>query len=228
MLKDNKKSLPIILIVMFSAFMVAFIDRNITATYFTKSLIKIILFLVLPLVYLYKNKADAVWIKKLFIPNKRDIIHSFFLGIICYSIIIIAYYLFRSRVDFTVIRNSLTELMGVNKENFIVISLYIAFVNSMLEEFFFRGFAFIVLKGKWNFTFAFVFSALSFSLYHMGMMENWFSPLIYLFVLGSLFLCGCIFNYMNYKRNNIYTSWLTHMFANFAINSIGFFVFEII
>ena len=180
------------------------------------------------MVYFMLNKTDSIWIKKLFIPNRKDFKHSLILGFICYLIITVAYYLLRNRIDFEVIRNSLTELMGVNADNFIVISLYIAFINSLLEEFFFRGFAFIILKTKIKPWFAFIFSALSFSLYHVGMMEKWFNPIMYILVITSLFICGCIFNYLNYKKDNIYTSWLIHMFANFAINSIGFFVFEII
>ena len=32
--------------------------------------------------------------------------------------------------------------MGVNAGNFVFVALYISIVNSLLEEFFFRGFAF--------------------------------------------------------------------------------------
>jgi hypothetical protein len=37
-----------------------------------------------------------------------------------------------------------------------------------------------------------------------------------------------IFNILNEKSENIYASWLSHMFANFAINTIGFILFGII
>lgn len=42
-----------------------------------------------------------------------------------------------------------------------------------------------------------------------------------------LFLGGLIFNYLNEKCKNIYPSWLVHMCANFATNTIGFILFGI-
>lgn len=37
---------------------------------------------------------------------------------------------------------------------------------------------------------------------------------------------GLIFNWLNEKLGCIYGSWLTHMFANFAINTIGFLLLK--
>lgn len=37
---------------------------------------------------------------------------------------------------------------------------------------------------------------------------------------------GMIFNWLNEKLDTIYCSWLTHMFANFAINTIGFMLLK--
>ena len=67
-----------------------------------------------------------------------------------------------------------------------------------------------------------------FAFYHVGMTSGWFNPIIYALSLIGLFVGGCIFNYLNEKCENIYTSWLVHMFANFAINTIGFILFGII
>ena len=64
-----------------------------------------------------------------------------------------------------------------------------------------------------------------FALYHIAMMIGWFGlPVLLLAILG-LFVGGVIFNYFNEKYDNVYTSWLIHMFANFAINTIGFMLF---
>ena len=42
----------------------------------------------------------------------------------------------------------------------------------------------------------------------------------------GLVIGGVIFNWLNEKLDTIYCSWLTHMFANFAINTIGFILLE--
>ena len=44
----------------------------------------------------------------------------------------------------------------------------------------------------------------------------------------GLIVGGLIFNALNDKFGNIYPSWLTHMAANFAINTIGFILFGVV
>jgi membrane protease YdiL (CAAX protease family) len=122
----------------------------------------------------------------------------------------------------------LTENIGVTGKNFLFVSLYISFVNSLLEEFFFRGFAFLTLQRSVGKKFAYVFSAASFALYHIAMMIGWFSIGLFLLVMAGLFIGGLLLNYLNAKSQTVYPSWLVHMFANFAINTIGFLLFGIL
>ena len=130
--------------------------------------------------------------------------------------------------DFSALTESLTSTTGVNKNNFLFVALYISFANSLLEEFFFRGFAFITLVKKINVKSAYVFSALTFALYHTGMMIAWFEIWVFALALIGLFAGGCIFNWLNSCCKNIYPSWIVHMCANFAINTVGFILFGII
>ena len=60
------------------------------------------------------------------------------------------------------------------------------------------------------------------------MMMGWFDISLFLLTIVGLFVGGLIFNYFNEKYKNIYVTWLIHMFANFAINYIGFMLFSII
>ncbi len=87
---------------------------------------------------------------------------------------------------------------------------------------------FLGLKKVWNENLAYIFSAAVFALYHIAMMTGWFSPVLFVLAMAGLFAGGLIFNYLNSKSENIYTSWLVHMFANFAINTIGLLLFGII
>ncbi|WP_346888458.1 CPBP family glutamic-type intramembrane protease [Clostridium sp. UBA1056] len=59
-------------------------------------------------------------------------------------------------------------------------------------------------------------------------MNNWFTPLLFILLIVSLFVAGLIFNYLNERFNNIYVSWIVHMSANLAINTVGFILFGII
>lgn len=213
------------IVVSFCAIM-AVIDGVLHVNYALKSAIKFVLFLILPIVYSIRDK--KLNIKSLFITDKKGICPAIILGIIVYAVIMGAYLLLKDVFDFSSITKSLTSDIGVNKNNFVFVALYISFVNSLLEEYFFRGFAFLTLKRISNRRFAYLFSSLSFALYHIAMMTGWFSIWIFAIVLIGLFIGGMLFNYLNEKTNTIYPSWFVHMFANFAINTIGFMLFGII
>ena len=224
----NKKSLYIIISVIILSTLMNLIDLYINPIYHIRTIIKIILFLLIPLIYYFIFKGELKDIKQLFIPKKKDFLKSLILGIFIYISIISCYFLLRNIVDFNQIAELLTSEVGVDANNLIYVTSYIAFFNSLLEEFFFRGFAFITLKKQTNRKFAYIFSASLFSIYHAGMTTGWFNPIIFILVLIALFLAGFIFNYLNEKCNHIYPSWLVHMFANFSINTVGFILFDIL
>ncbi len=219
------KKIQIPVLVAIACIIMAIVDAVIQPGYVVKSLIKIILFLLIPVVYGLFNK--EINIKKLIIPNKSGIVTAISLGAAVYVTILGAYFIFRNVFDFSALTTSLGETTGVNKSNFIWVAIYISFINSLLEEFFFRGFSFIVLKKFTTRKFAYIFSSLSFSLYHIAMMIGWFGIPVILISLLGLFAGGFIFNKFDEKNENIYPSWLTHMFANFATNTIGFILFAV-
>ena len=221
----NKKT--IILIVLIGCLIMGFIDAVIRPDYLVKSFIKIILFSIMPIIYSRYDK--ELNLSSLFkVKSKREIIIALLAGLAVFLFILGAYLIIGRLFDFSNVTSSLSENIGVDKENFILVAIYISFVNSLLEEFFFRGFAFLKLKEVSTRKFAYIFSALAFALYHVAMMIGWFDISLFILTIGRLFIGGLIFNYFNEKYKNIYVSWLIHMFANFAINYIGFMLFNII
>ena len=104
---------------------------------------------------------------------------------------------FRNVFDFSALTANLTAQTGVNRSNFIFTAIYISFVNSLLEEFFFRGFAFLNLKRTSSRKIAYIFSSLLFALYHIAMMVGWFGLPVLLITVAGLFIGGCIFNYLD-------------------------------
>ena len=196
----KKRSTYIIISVIILALSVCFIDAIIKPNYIIKSIIKIIFNLLIPTI----------------------------LSVSIYLFFVLGYFLVRNFIDFSNITTNLTNNMGIDKNNFIFVTLYISFINSFLEEFFYRGYAFITLKKHINKKTAYIFSSSIFTIYHIGMLTDFFKfPEIILMIIG-LFIGGCIFNYLNEKTNNIYPSWIVHMFTNFGINTIGFILFGII
>ena len=203
------------------------VDYFIQPGYLIKSFIKIILFLIVPLVFISLEK--GIFIGDYFkINSKKQLLMSIGLGLGIYVIIIGAYFVFRSFINLDNIQTILSESLNVDKGNFILVALYISFFNSLLEEFFFRGFIFLSLLRTANRFKAYSISALAFAIYHVAMMFDWFNIALFALAMVGLFVGALIFNYLNEKNQNIYNSWLVHMFANFAINTVGLIMYGII
>lgn len=221
----NKKK-SIMLIVLLGCFIMGFIDTVIRPEYFMKSFIKIILFSMMPIIYSkYNKELDLASLFK--VKSKNEIFIAISSGTLVFTIIFGAYLLIGKFFDFSKVVASLSDNVGVTIDNFIFVAIYISFINSLLEEFFFRGFAFLKLKEVASRRFAYIFSSLAFALYHVAMMIGWFDISLFLLTIIGLFIGGLIFNYFNERYKNIYVTWLIHMFANFAINYIGFILFNI-
>ena len=202
----------------------AVVDGILRPGYAVKSVIKMAMFMLIPLI---ASRVDrGVLYLPLLRPKNKGLLPAIALGVGIYVVILGGYFLVSPFFDFSKIAGALTTNAGVTKENFLYVSLYISFVNSFLEEFFFRGFVFTNLKRLSGRKLAYIFSATAFSLYHVAMMIGWFSPALFLLVMVGLAAGGMIFNWLNEKLDTIYCSWLTHMFANFAINTIGFMLLK--
>ena len=220
----KRTTILILTLTVISCLVMTLVDGVLRPGYAVKSAIKIALFMLIPLI---ASKMDhSVLYLSLLRPKKKGLLPAIALGVGIYAVILGGYFLVSPFFDFSQIAGALTDNAGVTKENFLYVSLYISFANSFLEEFFFRGFVFTNLKQHSGRKLAYIFSAVAFSLYHVAMMIGWFSPALFLLVMAGLVIGGMIFNWMNEKLDTIYCSWLTHMFANFAINTIGFMLLQ--
>ncbi len=222
------QALYIILSVAILSLAVTFVDAVIKPDYAPKVIIKVIFFLLIPLLYFLFNRGERSILKKLFTPKAKPMIKALIIGVSIYALIVGGYFVTRSFIDYSNVTDTLRQKHGITGQNFVYVSLYISLMNSFLEEFFFRGFGFIVLKKHTNRVFAYIFSPALFAVYHAGMLVGMFSWGVLALLFAALFVGGCIFNYLNETSENIYTSWASHMFANFAINTVGFILFGII
>lgn len=222
------KKISIMSLIFSFSIAITFIDAFVHPNYFVKIPIKILFFLALPMLFFVKNKVAFQDFKELFVFKKGGILKAFLLGVGVYVVIVGGYFLTRDVIDFSNVTSSLTEGMGITAKNFIFVSVYISLMNSFLEEFFFRGFGFITLKKYTTRKVAYVFSSTLFAIYHVGMLVGMFEFWALLLLLLGLIIGGCIFNYLNELNDNVYPSWFVHMFANFAINTVGFILFGVL
>lgn len=79
-------------------------------------------------------------------------------------------------LDLSAISGNLQAKEGFTAATFPLAALYITFGNSLLEELFFRGFAFLALYRSGYKKLAWTFSAIAFALYHVSIMDGWFHP----------------------------------------------------
>lgn len=221
-IKTHKKI--IFTIIIFACLLMGFVDGFWQPGYLIKSLTKMLLFLILPLIY--ATRTPNASFKYLFRFQWRHLAASIGMGLLVFVFILGAYKIIGPFFDFSSVTKAMESELGVNKSNFLFVALYISFANALLEEFFFRGFAFLELKKRTSRLSALTISAGAFALYHVSMMLNWFSLPLFALLLTGLFVGGILFNLLNERSNNIYSSWMVHMFANFAINTIGFMLFS--
>ena len=201
------------------------VDAVVRPGYLIKSLLKLALFLLLPWLVYYRNKPDS-W-KPLF-AWKRTGIAPLLLGVCVYGGILGLYFAIGRFFDFSMVTGALKGDLGIDAKNFLAVSLYISFVNSLLEEFFFRGFGFLTLKSYASRRFSYLCSAGLFALYHVAMLVGWFRLDLLTLLIGLLVAAGVVLESFNEKSGTLWFSWFIHMFANFSINTIGFFLFGII
>lgn len=213
-----KKKILICSVVMLASIVMALVDSVLQPGYLIKSAIKIILFLFVPLLLSHQLKLSVLDAFRL---NKRSVFAGAVLGISTYCVIMAAYAALHPYLDLSAVATSLESSAGVTKDNFLFVGTYIALCNSLLEEFFFRCFAFLTLGKDGKKAFAYLFSALFFALYHAGMLITMIPPLLFILALIALFLCGLLLNFLNARSKTIWTSWLLHMGANLAINTVG-------
>lgn len=95
-----------------------------------------------------------------------------------------------------------------------------------MEEFFFRGFAFLTLYRTGYKKLAYGFSALAFALYHVSITSNWGAPFLIVFMVAGLTAAGLLFNRLD-REGSLWPSWLVHMGANLGTNAVGMILFGI-
>lgn len=218
--KCSLKTLWLIIMVIICCIAMAIIETIIEPTYWVKSVLKIIFFLFVPIVFI-KLQKEKVFADS-FSLNKKGILKLSGLGLLIYAIIMAAFFLTKGIFDYSSLVDSLSADQNVSQNSFIWIALYISFCNSLLEEFLFRFVAFIKLSEYTTKKVAYIFSSCMFAVYHVAMIGGSFPLPLLLLALVGLAIGGVIFNYVDSKSRNIYNSWIIHMFADFAIMTIWY------
>ncbi len=215
--KDRKEKALLILTGIAAVAVMLFTELCLKPGYLVKSLIKASAFLGAALLYAFfskKNLAELLHLKPL--KNGKAVL---LLAAGTLFAILLLFFILRNRFDLAQIRTRLTAKEGLTQGNCIFVFLYIAFVNSFLEEAFFRGLLFRGLGGQGSM--AYLVSGLLFAVYHVGILDSWFAPWIFVLMIAGLFSCGVMFDRLTVRHGSLLGSWIVHFSANLAIDLIG-------
>lgn len=159
---------------------------------------------------------------------KKNIKVAFGFGIVLTLIYAIAYYVFRGFLNFNIISTELNNLASINTTNIIFLGIYIIVLNSVFEEYFWRGFVFNELRTLIKPWVAYTFTGIAFSLHHVMFYLGWFN--IGLFVLVTVGLIGfaIIMNFFFEKYKDLLSCWLIHIFVDCVQIFIGLKIFGIL
>lgn len=206
-----------------------FIEQVLEVNYAVKTLSKVILFTLIPYIYIkFIKKSSLVVELNLKNINKNRFRLGLLFGLTSFFIILIGYFIFKQAIDLQTIASELQQKSKITPANFAFVGLYITLGNSFLEEFFFRGFIFLNLYNMRKSRLAYVYSSLLFGLYHIAIFKTWFSTWIILLCLAGLITVGFVFNWLNTKSNSFINSWVVHILADSAIIIIGLRMFNIV
>lgn len=226
MSKTKKEGVMIMTLVVVACLLMALVEIVLSPGYVAKSGIKALLFLAAPsLFFLTAKKGTSL---DFFRIKKGGGGFLALLAAVTFLGILGGYFLLGGLLDFSTVAPTLETKLGITGDNFVYVALYISIINSLLEEFFFRGFAFLTLLKHVGKKIAYGFSGLAFAMYHVAIMNGWFSLPLMALLIASLFLAGVLFDYLDEKKGSILPSWVVHISANFAINAIGFILLGII
>ncbi|MBQ1508387.1 MAG: CPBP family intramembrane metalloprotease [Erysipelotrichaceae bacterium] len=220
MMTFSRKNITALFLSVLAVIVMSCIEKYLAPAYFVKSLLKVLVFagsVFLHALIHKENVFELIRLRKKKIPKKL-----LFLMIGVYVFVLAAFFLFRDQIDLAHIRESLLAKEGLTRQNFVFIFGYIILCNSFLEEAFFRGFVSTNVCGRK--IPAVLISAFLFSVYHIGIMSSWFSPLIFVICVIGLMIAGLFLQWLSDLEDTILLSWFVHGFANLAINTIAVFM----
>lgn len=209
-----------------------FFDQVMTFNYLSKIALKAALFVIFPALYIIKTGENVFKSSIANIKSRQGKSGGWnagvLLGAAVFAVILVVYVFMRQYIDSSQLIMEFQEKYKINSGNILYYSFYLVFVNSFLEEFFFRGFLFLNIKHLGFRRTAYAFSALLFAVYHIANFQNWLFPAAFFLALSGLFAGGCLFNYLDDKQETFLNSWFVHICADLAIVLIGLHIFGMI
>ena len=229
-MRDKKQLILLLSLIIFPPIIIVLSRQILPNNYFFSSLYKLVF--LSPIIFAMwsekKSLKQALFQNFSFATFKKNIWRLTLLGIFLSGIYLTSFFVFKNLLDISTITSKLNSLININLTNLIFIGLYIIIFNSLLEEYFWRGFLFAkldkILK-PWQ---AYLITGIAFSFHHVMFYYNWFNLGFFVLVTFGLTVYALIMNYVFKKYQDLFSCWYVHIFADIAQIFIAFKIFELI
>jgi membrane protease YdiL (CAAX protease family) len=159
---------------------------------------------------------------------KKKVILMLGIGIIIAAIYVAAFFLLKGHLDLQLIAAELGAFASINLNNIIFIGISIIIVDSLLEEFFWRGFMFDRMRKLMKPWIAYLITGIAFSFHHIMFYHGWFNLTFFIIATFGLAAYAMIMNYIFQRYKDLLSCWVVHAFADIAQISIALMVFGMI
>lgn len=155
-------------------------------------------------------------------PRRSDWLTGIVLGLLMAGTIWTIYGLFlRDWIDVDGLRSQLEILGKITPEGFLLGCAYFAFVNALIEEYFWRWFIYSRCEEVVSSRIAIILSALFFTTHHtisLARFTDW--PVVF---VGSLavFIAGVIWSAYYRRDRSLWSNYFSHAIADLAIHAIA-------
>lgn len=152
---------------------------------------------------------------------RRGLPVAFGLGLLSVAIFWGLYFLLSDMLlDKALITHKIGEQFSVTGKTVLLIAPITVFLNSMLEEFFYRGFAFGQLVQRHR-VLGYLLPAGAFTIQHLFFIYHWMSPLPFAMAVLGLFVFALALQRVYEKAESLVAPWLIHVMGDVAMMSIA-------
>ena len=132
-MNNNIRKTAITGIIIIACITMYLIEFYINPVYIIKSIYKLVIFVGLPLLYCIFDK-EVRFIEYLTLKNKDQIKFALALGFGVFIFVQAGYFALKGFIDLNNISAVLENNLGISRENFIFVSLYISFLRNCFSE----------------------------------------------------------------------------------------------
>ena len=209
----NKSKIIILILLLILPVAIIFFVRQFTQpSYLISSLYKVIF--ITPVIYQIivhkKTLKKAIFENFSFKIFRKNIFVIIGIGLFFALIYLVGFIIFKDFLDIDSIVNKLGQFASINATNIILIGLYIIIFNSLLEEFFWRGF---ILKESQSLESPIVVHSIigiAFSFHHVIFYYEWFNLTFFILVTLGLVFYSIFLNFVFQKYKDLFSCWLIH------------------